>query len=62
MYANEEVKHMLGFNPKDIINKSVNCLMPTPIAMAHDYFIQRYFETAKSKVIDTISVKFAVNN
>lgn len=52
LHANEEVEEVLGFNRKEIIGQNITCIIPRPIAKAHDRLIQRYFETAKPNVID----------
>ena len=59
IHCNEEIEIVLGFKPKDIIGKSSSIIMPKPIGDVHNKFIERYFETAKSKIIDKQVILFA---
>ena len=52
IHTNEEIEHLLGFKRKDLIGNNVSVMMPRAVGDSHDRFIQRYFETARSKIID----------
>jgi PAS domain S-box-containing protein len=51
-HVNDEIEHLLGYKRRDILGKNCGVLMPRPIGDAHNSFIERYFETAKARVID----------
>ncbi|TNV87946.1 hypothetical protein FGO68_gene6125 [Halteria grandinella] len=62
IHCNDEVSLMLGYHPKELIGKNVNCIMPLPIAQVHQTFLQDYFETAKARgVINNVSQLFGAS-
>lgn len=55
------MSNLLGYNPKDIIGKNIDYIMPRPLSIIHDSLIRRYFSTAKSKILNQTRQMFAMN-
>lgn len=52
---------MLGYNPRELVGNTLSLIMPRPIAVVHDKYIQNYFETAKSSVVNKRAQMFGAN-
>ncbi len=52
IHCNEEVEEVLNYKRKDLIGQNISTITPRPVAKIHDRLIQRYFETAKPRVIE----------
>jgi len=48
---NKTAQEIFGYTEDEILEKSVNCLMPYPYNIQHDAYIQRYLTTAKLHII-----------
>ena len=42
---------MFGYQANEVINHNVSMLMPNPVKMAHDQYIQNYVKTGERKII-----------
>ena len=49
--ANPAVKKLFGHEPKNLIGKKVNVLMPEPHSTHHDSYLNRYLDTGEARVI-----------
>ena len=52
IHCNEEVEEILSYKSKELIGRNIQIITPRPIAKVHDRLIQRYFETAKPRVVE----------
>jgi len=60
--ANASLCQMLGYTPTGLIGKSVNSIIPEPIASCHDAMILRYLATKKSTVINNVRLILALHS
>jgi PAS domain S-box-containing protein len=49
--ANPAVKKMFGHEPKNLVGKKVNMLMPEPHSTHHDSYLKRYLKTGEARII-----------
>jgi PAS domain S-box-containing protein len=56
-----EMTGLLGYTPEMLLGENVNKLMPWIIGKNHSAYIKRYFETAKSEVIEKERQLFAMD-
>ena len=52
--ANSAVKTHFGYHPSELVGKNVNILMPNPYRNEYDNYLQRYQETGKQNVINSV--------
>src|SRR5690606_3329221 len=48
---NRAATQLFGYEPEEIIGKSVNLLMPEPHRSRHDQYMRRYMETGEKRII-----------
>jgi len=61
VHANEESIQMFHYKREELLDTNISQHMPKPIGKVHNRFIERYFDTARPKVIDIKRELFAVN-
>ena len=52
IHANEEIFHLTGFIPKDLIGKNINSIQPKPVSIVHDRILRRYVESNKPQIMN----------
>ncbi|HEX7036885.1 MAG TPA: PAS domain S-box protein [Pseudomonadales bacterium] len=48
---NRAATELFGYEPEEVIGKSVNMLMPEPHRSRHDQYMRRYMETGEKRII-----------
>ena len=49
--GNPAVKHIFGYDPKEVIGQNISMLMPSAFSSDHDQHIQHYLETGQASII-----------
>lgn len=60
VHTNDEIMRVLGYTRKQLIDKNVSVIQPTPIGAVHDNFLRGFLETTKLKLLNHILQMFAV--
>jgi PAS domain S-box-containing protein len=48
---NKGAENIFGYSRSEIMGNNISCLMPAAIAVQHDSYLQRYFDTQKTNII-----------
>ena len=48
---NKSAKSLLGHTEQEMLGKSINLIVPTPLRTEHDSYLKNYLETGKAKII-----------
>ncbi|MDR3547186.1 MAG: PAS domain S-box protein, partial [Candidatus Pacebacteria bacterium] len=56
--ANEDTQQIFGYSYNELVGYSINKIMPKILAMSHDRFLMRFYETGKHSMLNKESLLF----
>jgi PAS domain S-box-containing protein len=59
--AGRHLQQILGYDPVEMINKNISCIIPEPFSSMHDKMLQSYIDTGKGTLMGKTRVVPVVN-